>query len=159
MEEQVTKRWHLGLFSGLLPTCLSANGNVGSNFFWIFLKPAHVGSDFSWIFQNCTHSLSLSVADVFKCKWQGSEFFLKRGLSLSLSLSKKKGFNPSGALTIFGLFQLRKEAVREVMESRGFVFVRNVGPDDVYVKSWLWHRSGGMDSSKAKDVVSFLKFV
>ena len=36
MEEQVTKRCHLGLFLDLPPTCLSANGNVGSDFYEFF---------------------------------------------------------------------------------------------------------------------------
>ena len=78
MEEQVTKRWLLGLFWDLPPTSLSANGNVGSEFF-----------------RNAV-SLSLSVANA-------NAFFLKLGCSLSLSLTFPKKCNPSGAVTIFGL--------------------------------------------------------
>ena len=33
MEEQVTKRWHLGLFSDLMPMRLSAIDNIGTDFF------------------------------------------------------------------------------------------------------------------------------
>ena len=40
MEEQFTKGCHLGLFLDLPPTRLSANGNVGSDFFRIFQKRA-----------------------------------------------------------------------------------------------------------------------
>ena len=40
MEEQFTKRCHLGLILDLMPTRLSANGNVDSDFFRFFPKRA-----------------------------------------------------------------------------------------------------------------------
>ena len=109
MEEQVTKRWHLGLFLDLPPMRLSANGNVGtdfSNFFWIFLT---LSLSFLRIFpkfsdDDVTRPLSLSPT-----------YFSANGtpsLPLSLSNLAIKKFNPSGTLTIFGLFKFTGRPLR-----------------------------------------------